>query len=255
LLLTLDIGNSQTAFGCFEGEKLVGSWSLQTRAARASDEYAAFLLPLLAHAGLAGSRWNGVAVASVVPAANHAVERFARDYLGVEPFHVRHDVELGCRLAPENPGEVGADRLANAAYAARWLSLPCVVIDIGTATTLDVIDADRVYRGGAILPGPRLAMDALGQYTAKLPVAGLELPARGIGRNTLEAIRAGVLLGGAAAVNGLVARMTRELGGPVEVALTGGFSSLFREALDMPVRWLPSLTLEGIALVYRLNSR
>ncbi len=252
MLLAVDIGNSHTSFGVFEGSTLKREWRSETKHSRTPDEYAAFLFPLFQHAGLAATGWE-VSVCSVVPSANTAVAAFSRSYLDAEPFFINWKSETGCTLGIDFPEEVGADRLANAAYAARHFKLPAVVVDLGTATTFDVISKNRVYSGGAILPGVRLAVEALGTKTSKLPIIELKMPEKVIGTNTIDCIRSGVLLGYCALIDGLLDRMEAELGSPFETALTGGFSELLHPALRRRGKLLPNLTLEGTEILYRLN--
>lgn len=252
MLLAVDIGNSHTSFGVFEGSRLLHEWRAETKSSRTADEYASLLFPLFDHAKIRPETWQ-VSVCSVVPSANAALGVFSRVYLKADPFFVSWQSETGCRLGIDFPEEVGADRLANAAYAASHLELPAVVVDLGTATTFDVISKDRVYSGGAILPGVRLAVEALGTKTSKLPIIELKMPDKVIGTNTIDCIRSGVLLGYCALIDGLLDRIEKELGTRFETALTGGFSELLHPGLKRRGKLLPRLTLEGTEILYRLN--
>jgi type III pantothenate kinase len=252
LLLAIDIGNSQTSFGVFEGEQLRHHWRAETRAPRTSDEHGAFFLPLLEHAGLASAQWEGVALCSVVPVAEHAIERFCQDFLKTTLLRIDSSLSLGVRMNVDIPGEVGADRLANAAYAVEKLGLPCIVVDLGTATTFDLITKERGYEGGVILPGVRLGVSALSNNTAKLPPIDLAFPKSIIGKNTIACIQSGMSFGYLDLLDGILKRIMGEVG-PCEVALTGGLGYLFHQKLKAKPKYLPNLTLEGTALLYRKN--
>jgi type III pantothenate kinase len=251
VLLAIDIGNTQTSFGVFDKDKLLHHWRAETRVPRTSDEYASFLYPLLGKAGLADASWEGVALCSVVPAADATLQRFCTQYLKAAPVRIDNTLDLGVKISVDFPAEVGADRLANAAYAARFLELPAVVIDLGTATTFDVITKDG-YQGGIILPGPRLGVAALSGNTAKLPPIDLGFPKSVIGKNTVACIQSGMSYGYLDLLEGLLGRILAEVG-PCEVALTGGLSYLFQQKLKAKAQYLPNLTLEGTALLYRKN--
>lgn len=254
MLLVLDIGNTQTSFGIWQNGKFRHHWRAETKAPRTADEYAALLFPLLDHAGLKKVEWDGIAVASVVPSANFTFTQFSRDYLHVEPFFVHSGIDLGFATNVDNPSEVGADRLANAAYAVKHLKLPAVVVDIGTTTNFDVVSEGNIYEGGAIIPGVRMGVEALGTRTAKLPIIDLAFPQSVVGKNTVECIRIGILLGYCDLIDGLLARLEKEAGKPYDVVLTGGLASLLQPHLKTKSRLLPNLTLDGIEILYSRNS-
>jgi len=254
MLLAVDVGNSQTSYGLFDGDKLVKHWRGQTRATRTADEHAAFLFPLLHQAGVDPEKIASVALCSVVPNADYALAILARDYLHRAIFNVHCDLKLGFKIRVDTPKEVGADRLANAAYSVKFLRLPALVIDLGTATTFDVISKGPHYEGGVILPGLQMAVDALGVRTAKLPVVGLKFPTRVIAKSTIECIQSGVLYGYCDMLDGLIARTISELGEPAEIVLTGGVAPLLHKHLRTATKLLPNLTLEGIVLIHSLNT-
>lgn len=253
MLLAVDLGNSQVSFGIFDNSHLKFHWRLETKSTRTADEYASLLFPLLDRSGLSRESFSGVALCSVVPPGEHELELFFRHYFNLVPFKVRIDNDLGFKVNVDVPSEVGADRLANAAYACANLPLPCVVIDIGTATTFDVVTQEKSYEGGVIFPGVRLALDSLGTKTSKLPKVDLEFPSRAIGKNTVECIQAGVLLGYCDLIDGLLDRTEKELKAKPAVVLTGGFAFLFKDKLKRSTQVLPDLTLEGIRLLWERN--
>jgi type III pantothenate kinase len=253
LLLAVDIGNSQTSFGVFRDDKLLYHWRSKTESSRTSDEYAAFLFPLLDHAGLKGQSWEGIAICSVVPPVEQQFEAFCLPYLGRKPFKVNSHARLGFELKVDVPNEVGADRLANAAFAVQNLKLPAVVVDLGTATTFDVISAQKTYEGGVILPGVRMGVESLSKKTSLLPMIDVAFPASVIGKNTVTCIQSGILYGYCDLLDGLLERTIKEVGTPCEVVLTGGLAPLFLGKLRTPFKYLPNLTLEGIEILYRQN--
>ncbi len=258
MLLAIDIGNTQTSFGVFDTatpRALLHHWRVETKASRTEDEYASLLLPLIEAAGFGKKSWSAVAMSSVVPLADWAVERFSERYLDRKIWKVHHQLDLGVEIDVDTPSEVGADRLVNAAYAAARLSLPAVVIDFGTATTFDYISANRKYQGGIILPGVRMGAESLGGKTARLPLVHLKFPDKVVGRTTETCIQSGLLYGYASLIDGLVERIEMEKGPIEEILLTGGLASLFQSHLKTKTRHLPDLTLEGIAILFDRSAR
>lgn len=252
MLLAVDAGNSQTSFGIFEGDNLRHHWRAGTHGALTSDEYAAFLLPLLQRENISAEKLSGIALCSVVPSIDRAFIGFTKKYLQRDCYQIDHKSRLGFSLGVDFPAEVGADRLANSAYAVQKLKLPAVVVDIGTATTFDVITADNVYQGGMILPGVRLWVESLFRNTAKLMNVDLQFPPSVVGKNTVTCIQSGILYGYTDLLDGLITRLERELGS-FTLVFTGGFSSLFEGRVKAHYQHLPDLTLEGISLLYKLN--
>jgi type III pantothenate kinase len=253
MLLVLDVGNTQTSFGVFKAGKLVQHWRAETQISKTVDEYASFLFPLMNHAGLDPLGCEGIAICSVVPPVEETFTRFCRHYLKQEPFRLSANSKLGFILRVDTPGEVGADRLANTAYAVQKLSLPAIVVDLGTATTFDVITQDKVYQGGIILPGVRMGAESLSSKTSLLPLIDVKFPPSVIGKNTTTCIQSGVLFGYCDAIDGLLDRLQKELNSHCDIALTGGLSSLFHSKLRAKTKLLPDLTLEGTAMLYQLN--
>jgi type III pantothenate kinase len=254
LLLAIDIGNSQTSFGVFEGERLLHHWRFQTHGARTSDEYAALLFPLLDKVSLSKIVWEGTVLCSVVPPADQALEDFCANYLNTTPVKINDGMSLDFTMNVAIPSEVGADRIANTAYAIKKLKLPSIVVDFGTATTFDVISSAKVYEGGMILPGARLSIEALSLKTSKLPRVDLAFPPSVIGKTTIQCIQSGVLFGYTDMLDGLIVRLKKTLGEDLEIALTGGLAWLFKDRIQARTLYLPNLTLEGIEILYRKNS-
>ena len=236
--------------GAFENDALIHHWRIETRPSRTADEYAALLFPLFAQRGLSSESWKGIALCSVVPSVDGQLTEFFRRYLGQEPVRIHSGLPLGFSMNLATPHEVGADRLVNVAYAIRRLPLPCIVVDFGTATTFDFISEDKIYQGGAIVPGLWMGAEGLGGKTAKLPVIDLAFPDSVIGKSTVECIQSGLLYGYCALIDGLLERFEAEVGTACHVALTGGLSQLFEGRLEHPCQVLPDLTLEGIRILH-----
>ena len=253
MLLVLDIGNTQTSFGVFKDDKLIHHWRAETQISKTSDEYASFLFPLLIHEKINPTDCQGVAICSVVPPAEENFTRFCRYYLKKEPYVVSSEKPLNFSLQVENPSEVGADRLANTAFAISRMKLPAIVVDLGTATTFDVITRDQGYQGGIILPGVRMGAEALSKKTSLLPLIDVQFPQSVIGKNTTQCIQSGILFGYCELIDGLLGRLQTELGSKCEIALTGGLASLFHSRLKSSATLLPNLTLDGTYLLYQLD--
>ena len=261
MLLVIDAGNSNVTFGVYEGETLRASWRIRTETGRTADEYAAFLGSLFFQQGLDWKRISGVALASVVPSATPALRRLCSGALGLPVLEITPQTDIGLEILYAPPGDVGADRLVDAAAAVQKYGAPCIVLDFGSATTLNAIAAPTIpggparYLGGAICLGIGLSLDALFAKAAKIPRVELAFPARAIGGNTAEALQSGIVLGTLALVEGLVARFRAEMNAPdCPVVATGGYASGLLAAESTVIRHLePHLTLDGLRLVYARN--
>lgn len=255
MILAVDVGNTQTVLGLFEGEELRSHWRVSTEASLTADEVGVRVGGLLGLESLSWTDVAGVIVSSVVPALTDAYESLARQRIGVQPLVVGPGLKTGMPIRYENPHEVGADRIVNAVAAREEYGSPVIVVDFGTATTIDVVDEDGAYRGGAIAPGVETSAEALFSRAARLSKVDLDPPDRAIGRNTREALQAGVLLGEAAMVDGLVRRVRAEIEAPeAPVVSTGGLAERMSPLCDTVDHVEPDLTLHGLMLVYRLNA-
>lgn len=252
MLLAIDAGNTHVVVGLHDGQRWRDRWRLGTERGRTADEWAGLLLPLLSSSGYGLRECADAAIASVVPPVTTALREMARTYVGVQPFVVEPGVRTGMRVLVDNPLEVGADRLVNTLAAHTSYGGPAIVVDLGTATTLDVVSSDGDYLGGAIAPGLKLSAEALARYAAKLQAVELGRPPRAIGRTTAEAMQSGIVLGHAALVEGLVRATQVELG-PSKVIGTGGLASVVAEVASVFDVLDPNLTLEGLRLMYALN--
>ena len=253
MLLCVDIGNSNITMGLFRGGELLTHWRLSTDHHKMADEYGMLLVGLLAHHGYGRDSIKGVALASVVPPLTDVFREMTSLYLGLEPLVVDSGIKTGVAIRYDTPRDVGADRVVNAAAVYRLYSCPACVVDFGTGTTFDALSAKGEYLGGAIAPGVQVAAEALFQRTARLPRVDLRPPSRAIGRNTMDAMRSGILFGYVGLVEGLVERFRRELGPDMRVIATGGLAPLIARETSVFDIVDPWLTLKGLRIIYELN--
>ncbi len=253
MLLAVDIGNTNITLGVFEGEELRATWHMATSIDRMTDEYAALLLNLLHHQGLDISDIKEVALCSVVPPLIATFDELFKRYLHISPLVVGAGVKTGVRIRMDNPKEVGADRIVNAAAAHHLYSGPIIITDLGTATTFDTISKEGDYLGGAIAPGIVTAAEALFIRAAMLPRVELVHPKRAIGTNTIAAIQSGIVFGYVGLVEGIVTRIQQELGEKAKVVATGGYAELIAKETAVIDIVNPNLTLIGLRLIYLMN--
>jgi type III pantothenate kinase len=256
VILCLDVGNSQMTCGVFAGEELKLQFRRSTQGKPASDELGVFLRGTLRENDIEPGSVSSIAVCSVVPDLVHSLRAACLKYFAREPFVLRAGVRTGLKIRYRDPRQVGADRIAVAIAAAqRYPSSDVVVVNLGTATTVEVISASKEYLGGAILPGLRLSMQALETGTARLPSVEILRPEHAVGRSTTECIQAGLYLGTLGAIRLLVKRVADEAFGGARPILigTGGFSALYREEPDFDAV-IPDLALRGLRIALDLNS-
>jgi type III pantothenate kinase len=238
------------------GPELLDHWRLATHAERTSDEYAMLLGQFLdLHDMAFDDDVTGIAVASVVPRVTAALREMSERYLGHPALIVETGVKTGMPILYENPREVGADRIADAVAAYDLFGGPTIVVDYGTATTIEAISEKGEYLGGAILPGIEISMDALFERAAGLRRAELVEPRSVIGRTTIESIQSGAIYGFAAQVDGMCRRVADELGGDATVVATGGLSGLMARYTPSIQHHEPWLTLHGLRLIYQRNQK
>lgn len=252
-LFCVDIGNTNVVMGLYSGPDLVTHWRVATDGRRMADEYGMLVLDLLERSGQPPAAIEGIIIASVVPPVTSLFEKLSERYLGHEPLVVDPEKHTGVRILLDNPSEVGTDRVVNAVAAFRRYGGPACVVDLGTATTFDLLSDKGDYLGGAIAPGLGIAAEALTLRTAKLPRIDLVRPPSVIGKNTVQAMQSGLLFGYVGLVEGLVARFRAELGPGLRVIATGGLASLLAAETDVFDAIEPWLTLEGLRLVWEMN--
>ena len=257
MLLAIDSGNTNAVFAVFaEDGKIVGEWRSATEGARTADEYGIWLTGLMTLVGIDPKRIGAAVIASVVPATLYNLKMLCRKYFETEPLIVGDEgVDLGIGVRVARPDEVGADRLVNTVAAHHVYGGPVIVVDFGTATTFDVIDAAGDYVGGIIAPGVNLSLEALHAEAAQLPRVAVERPPHVIGTTTVSAMQSGVFWGYVSMVEGLVARVGREFGASMDVIATGGLAPLFAKSIDVIKTCDPDLTLKGLHLIYERNRR
>ena len=257
MLLALDVGNTNIVVGVFDGDTLAASWRLLTLRERTADEVGLLITGLLAHDRIDVKRITAVVMASVVPPLTPIMQDMVRRYVSRDVFIVEPAVNSGMPILYDRPTEVGADRIANsvAAYEkyGRAAKTPLIIADLGTATTFDVVTGAGEYVGGVICPGPQIAAEALFQRAARLPRVDVRKPPSVVGRNTLNAIESGLFYGYLSMVEGLVTRITAEVGGHATAIATGGLAPLIVPATAVFTATEPDITLIGLKIVWERN--
>jgi type III pantothenate kinase len=257
MLLAIDVGNTNIVLGVFEGDALVQSWRLQTLRERTSDELGLLVDGLFAHSRIERVKIRGIILGSVVPPLTGTVRAMAQRYFGVPALTIEPGLDTGMPILYDNPAEVGADRIVNAIAAyerfGRAAGRPMIVVDFGTATTLDAVTAKGEYLGGAICPGVQISADALFQRAARLPRIDVRKPARIVGRTTVGAMESGLFYGYVGMVEGLVRRMSDELGGNALCIATGGLADVIAPETALIEHVDPDLTLHGLRIVWERN--
>ncbi|HEX2122297.1 MAG TPA: type III pantothenate kinase [Thermoanaerobaculia bacterium] len=250
-LLVVDLGNTNLVLGVYRGDQLVSSWRLATARERTADEYGILARQLVGdalHGGL-----EGAIVASVVPPLNSAMSFMVQKYFDIEPLFVEPGVKTGIAIHVDNPLEVGADRIVNCAAAHDAYGGPTVIVDFGTATTFDVVTANAEFIGGVIAPGLNISAEALFARAARLPRVDLRRPDHVIGTNTVVNMQSGIYFGYLGLVDGILARIKREVPGLRKVVATGGLATLFAEESEHIDEVDPELTLKGLKLIFDRN--
>ena len=253
MLLAIDIGNTDITLGVFDDKELRTTWHMATSIHHMADEYAALLLNLLRHQGLDISDIKEVALCSVVPPLIATFDKLFQRYFHISPLVVGAGVKTGVRIRMDNPREVGADRIVNAAAAHHLYGGPIIITDLGTATTFDTVSKEGDYLGGAIAPGINIAAESLFTQAAMLPRVELTHPKHAIGTNTITAMQSGIVFGYVGLVEGIVARIQKELGGKAKVVATGGYAELIAKETSVIDIVNLDLTLIGLRLIYLMN--
>ena len=253
LLLTIDVGNTNTVLGLHEGAEIRAHWRLTTRREQTADEYGILVRNLFGTQGITPTQILGVALASVVPPLTSVLVTLSRQYLGHEPLVVEPGVRTGMPILYEPPGDVGADRIVNGVAAFAAYGGPVIVVDFGTATTFDVVTRKGEYLGGVICTGVGVSAEALFQRAARLPRVDIRNPGKVIGRSTVGSMQSGLYFGYASMVEGILARIKAELGEPARVVATGGLAETLAADIPSIEAVDPVLTLTGLRLIWERN--
>ncbi len=259
LLLAVDVGNTNIVLGVFDLSQgvqapILHSWRLATTRDRTADEYGLAALELLRHGNVDPGQIHNIVISNVVPPFHPVLETWARRYFAVEPLWIEPGIKTGIKILLDNPSELGADRIVNVVAGMEKFGVPLIAIDFGTATTFDVVNEKREYLGGLILPGIKIAAEALSTRASRLPRVEIAKPERVIGRNTIQAMQSGLFYGYVGQVDGILERLLKELPGAAIVA-TGGLA----KALAAESRYIqnlePDLTLDGLKILWLKNQR
>jgi type III pantothenate kinase len=253
MILVLDVGNTNITLGLYKGKELLTHWRIATVRERTEDELGILIKNLIRDRGLDPKDVEGIAISSVVPPLMFALERMSVKYFGHKPIVVGPGVKTGLNIKYENPREVGADRIVNAVAALEKYGPPLIIVDFGTATTFCVINEQGDYLGGVVAPGIAISTEALFQRAAKLPRIEITRPPSVVGRNTITSMQSGVLYGFAGQVDGIVARIKKELNLPFQVIATGGLAGLIcSESYEIDIKD-DNLTLDGLRIIWDRN--
>ena len=254
MLLAIDTGNTNTLFAIHDGKDWVVEWRIATNASRTADEYAVWFHQLMDMQGLDFSDLDACVISTVVPQSLFNMRNLARRHLGVEPIIIGDEgVKIGVGVRTDNPKEVGADRLVTALGAVKKYKGNLIIIDSGTATTFDIVSADKHFEGGIIAPGINLSVKALHEAAAQLPRIAIMKPKNVIGKNTVEAMQSGIFWGYISLIDGLVRQIIEEDGRDFTVIGTGGVASLFQGASETIQHYDSNLTIDGLLEIWRLN--
>ena len=255
MILAIDVGNSNIVLGCIRDGEILFVARMATDRIKTSDQYCAELKTMLGLFDVTPGDIEGSIISSVVPMVQQVLERAVKQLTGKSCLTVGPGLKTGLNIKIDNPAQAGSDLIVGAVAAIEAYGTPLCVIDLGTATTISVIDRDGVFRGGSIAPGVILSLNALSSGTAQLPGISLEKPRRAIGTNTVDSMRSGLLLGSAAMLDGMVERIEEELGYPTKVIATGGLAKFIVPLCKREMTVDDNLLLNGLELLYRRNRR
>lgn len=255
MILAVDIGNSQIVLGFMEGQEILKTARMATDTTRTSDEYIVAIKQIMEFDHVDYRAFEGVIISSVVTPLTEIMRDALRVLTGHNPIVVGAGIKTGMNIAIDNPAELGSDMVVTGVAAVADYPLPAIVVDMGTATTIEVIDANANFLGGAIIPGIRLSLEALSSGTSKLPNVPIQVPDRCIGTNTVTCMQSGSIFGAAALIDGMVDRMEDELGQPATVIATGGLASLVVPHCRRKIIYDKDLLLRGLAIIFQKNKK
>ncbi len=255
MLLVIDVGNTNTVAGVYEGEKLITNWRLSTERNRTIDEYGILFRNLFTLAKMDAEKIGGIAISSVVPPLNFTLTKMSEIYFGLTPYFIDHQSNTGMpiRYSPET--DVGADRIVNSVAAIARYGTPCIIVDFGTATTFDAVSKNGEYLGGVITPGLSISAEALFQRAARLSRVEIKRPDEVIGQTTISSVQSGLYYGYIGLVDGILRRMIAELGADVKIIATGGLARLIGRGSELIAEIDDDLTLEGLRIIYEKNKK
>ncbi len=253
MIFVIDVGNTNIKLALCQGYDILCSWRMSVKNNRTADEFGIEFANLFSSGGYSFRDVEGVIMSSVVPSLNYTLTHACRYYLGQTPVMVSTQLNTGLTYAYADPTSLGADRIANAVGATRLYGAPCITVDLGTASTFGVVDANRCFLGGCIAPGIKTSMDALSRQASQLPLVELTAPAGIIGNTTANNLQAGIIYGFQGLVSGIITRIKQQLGDPnVKVVATGGLTELINDSSFIDV-FDRALTLKGLLHLYHLN--
>ena len=255
MILTIDVGNSNIVLGAVRDDEILFEARLRTDATKTSDEYCIDLKMILDVYGFSAKDVEGTIIASVVPQVLNSMKTAVLKLTGKSSLVVGPGLKTGLNIAIENPSQTGADLVVGCVAALREHKAPMIVIDMGTATTMIVLDKNSAMIGGCIMPGVKISMDALTERTALLPGLQLDHPKKAIGRNTIDCMRSGLMLGAACMIDGMIERMEEELGYQTTVIATGGIAKFVVPMCRREIIYDKDLLVKGLATLYRENKR
>ena len=253
MILAIDMGNTNTVIGGIDEKKTYFIERVTTDQSRTATEYAVSFKNILEMCGIDVADIEGAILSSVVPPLNSVILTAVEKVTGIRPLLVGSGMKTGMNILMDNPKSVGSDQIVDAVAASHEHPLPLIVIDMGTATTMCVVDKHRNYIGGIILPGLKVSLDSLSCKTAQLPYISLEVPDRVIGKNTIDCMRAGIIFGNVDMIDGIIDRMERELGQPATVVATGGLSRFITPMCRHKIICDDALLLKGLLILYQKN--
>ena len=255
MILAIDIGNSNIVIGCIENGVIQNETRIATDLVKTSDQYCFDLKNMLSLSDVPVARLEDVIISSVVPPVLNSMRTAVLKLTGKKPFVVGPGIKTGLNILLDNPQQVGSDLIVAAVAALREYKPPLILIDMGTATTISVINKDRAYLGGCICPGVRISAEALSSRAALLPGINLDQPRRAIGKNTTDCMRSGIMLGAACMLDGMIERMEHELGERATVVATGGIARFVLPMCRREIAYDRNLLLKGLAVLYEMNRK